>query len=384
VVRGIVAAIVFGAAIVTSYLIYGDGQGRDRTVALLFGFAFGVILQRSRFCFASGFRDVFLLRDRRVILGLIAALAVGSIGYLLQFLLQLQSVGEYLPATAHIGRANWHLVLGGAAFGLGMVVAGGCISGNLYRLGEGQTTSPVALIGVLVGYNAAFLIWNSLWISTVAESREAWLPQWFGYAASFGLQFGLLGAAVILLLRHLPALPPKPAQPMTLSGLTRKIFVEAWPAWAGGIAVGLLGSVAFMFKNPLGVTAEIARVARAMGDGWGILPDRLQGLDVLRGCSMAETGGISLNGIFVLALVAGSFAAAVGAGEFRLRLGKPRGYAFAFGGGILMGFGAMISIGCTVGAFLSGVMAFALSGWLFGIGLLAGAYGGAWILRRVA
>jgi hypothetical protein len=383
VARGIVAALVSVAAIAVAFFLYGDGHGRDKSVAIVFGFVFGAVLQRSRFCFASAFRDVFLLRDRRAMLGLLVALVVGCVGYQLIYLLWIPSVGEFLPRVAHIGRANWHLVLGGATFGLGMVVAGGCISGNLFRLGEGQTTSPVALIGVLVGYNAAFLVWNSLWVSTVAESREVWLPQWLGYVGAFVLQLGVLAAAAHLLFR-LPALPPKPAQPATLAVVHRKVFVEGWPTWVGGVLVGILGTVALLFASPLGVTAEIARVARAMGDGLGLLPDRLQGLDVLRGCSMAETGGISNNGIFVLALVAGSFAAAMGAGEFRLRVGRPRAYAFAFGGGILMGFGAMISIGCTVGTLLSGVMAFALSGWLFAIGLLAGAYGGAWILRRAA
>lgn len=379
----IVAGIVVAAAIAVSFVLYGDGQGRDRAVALMFGFAFGAILQRSRFCFASAFRDVFLLRDRRTMLGLLVALIVGCIGYQLVYLLWIPSVGDFLPRVAHIGRANWHLVMGGAAFGLGMVVAGGCISGNLFRLGEGQTTSPVALVGVLVGYNAAFLVWNSLWVSTVAESREVWLPKGLGYAGAFALQIGVLAAGALWLLR-LPALPPKPGQPATWAVVRRKVFVDGWPTWVGGVLVGILGTVALLFANPLGVTAEIARVARSMGDAVGILPDRLQGLDVLRGCSMAETGGISNNGIFVLALVAGSFAAATAAGEFRLRAGRPKGYALAFGGGILMGFGAMVSIGCTVGTLLSGVMAFALSGWLFAAGLMAGAWGGAWVLRRIA
>ena len=43
-----------------------------------------------------------------------------------------------LLLTAHVTPANGHLLLGGFSFGLGMVLAGGCISGQLYRLGEGS------------------------------------------------------------------------------------------------------------------------------------------------------------------------------------------------------------------------------------------------------
>jgi TusA-related sulfurtransferase len=51
---------------------------------------------------------------------------------------------------------------------------------------------------------------------------------------------------------------------------------------------------------------------------------------------------------------------------------------------VLLGFGAFVASGCTVGALLSGVTVFSLHGWLFGGGLLAGAFAGVSVLRRIA
>jgi hypothetical protein len=56
----------------------------------------------------------------------------------------------------------------------------------------------------------------------------------------------------------------------------------------------------------------------------------------------------------------------------------------SFVGGSLMGYGAGIGIGCTIGAFFSAIPSLALSGWLFGVALLIGAGIGTQIIRRIA
>jgi hypothetical protein len=380
---GAAAALAIG--LVVAAVLLHERRGREASFSILAGFAFGLILQRSRFCFASAFRDVFLLRDRRVLLGVLAALAVGSIGYAVVLQAQLPDPSRYLPPTGHIAPAGWHLLLGGLSFGVGMVLAGGCISGNLYRLGEGGGTAPTALLGVGAGYFIAFNCWNWLYVNAVSTAPVVWLPMKLGYAASLALQLGALAAAAALLLKFLPALPPRAGPPVTLPVALRKVFVEGWPSWLGGAAIGVLATFTFLRTEPLGVTKELGRVARVAGVSMGVVPDRLHGLDTMRGCAEANLGsGMTHNGIFVLALVAGSMLGALLAGEFRIRLGRPKAHGLAFGGGILLGFGAMISIGCTVGTLLSGVMVFSLSGWVFAAGLAAGAWAGGKALRRLA
>ena len=46
-----------------------------------FGLAFGVILQRSRLCFASACRDLFLLRDGRTMRAILVALGLATLGF---------------------------------------------------------------------------------------------------------------------------------------------------------------------------------------------------------------------------------------------------------------------------------------------------------------
>jgi hypothetical protein len=51
-------------------------------------------------------------------------------------------------------------------------------------------------------------------------------------------------------------------------------------------------------------------------------------------------------------------------------------------GGVLLGWGAMTGLGCSVGTLLSGIMAGAVSGWVFGATMFAGAAATLWLGRR--
>jgi uncharacterized membrane protein YedE/YeeE len=62
---------------------------------------------------------------------------------------------------------------------------------------------------------------------------------------------------------------------------------------------------------------------------------------------------------------------------------QPLRYAQSIGGGVLMGYGAGLALGCTVGAFFSAIPSLALNGWVFGAALAIGAYLGVKILNRI-
>jgi len=291
-----------------------------------------------------------------------------------------------VPPTAFITRVSWHTLVGGVAFGLGMVAAGGCISGQLWRLGEGAVASLVALVGVVAGQLLGQVAWNDLWVAVIAEAPTLWLPKSLGYAGSLAVELALLAALALLLLRCVPtAARREAAAGGDVDRALARLFREPWPAAIAGGALGLLATLALMRGAPLGVTAELARCAREAGNALGALPERLEGLDQMSGCRPPEgVSGLSNNGLFVVALVAGSLAAALAAGEFRPRIGRPRALLMALLGGVLLGFGAFLASGCTVGALLSGAMASSGHGWLFGGGLAIGAYGGVVLLRKIA
>ena len=58
-----------------------------------------------------------------------------------------------------------------------------------------------------------------------------------------------------------------------------------------------------------------------------------------------------------IGIVAGATASAIFAREFKLRVPKsPVRYIQSIGGGIIMGYGAGLGLGCTLGAFFSAVL----------------------------
>jgi hypothetical protein len=136
--------------------------------------------------------------------------------------------------------------------------------------------------------------------------------------------------------------------------------------------------------GPLGVTAEIGGHARQAGTALGIVPQRLEGLDTLRGCiTVVRDALLSNNGVFIIALVVAAFAAALFAGQFKPSWPTGGQIARGLSGGVLLGWGAMTGLGCTVGTFLSGVSAGALSGWVFGAAIFAGVAVTLFVGRRV-
>lgn len=82
-------------------------------------------------------------------------------------------------------------------------------------------------------------------------------------------------------------------------------------------------------------------------------------------------------------IIVGSFTAAILAREFRIRAPRtPRRYIQSFGGGIIMGYGAGLGLGCTIGAFYSAVPSLALNGWVYAIALAGGAFVGVQVIKR--
>lgn len=370
------SAIVVTVAVLCSHYLGGIAEGgRELVLSALFGLAFGIVLQRSRFCFFCVSRDFIEHRDARGLLGILAALAIGILGYTLVFgaFLPVPAPGR-LPPQAHIGPVSWVLAAGAFSFGIGMALSGSCISAHLYRLGEGSTVSPFALLGALFGFGLGFASWNGLYLSAMQEAPVVWLPHSLGYAGAAALQLGALGAIALALWRG-----HRPADATTAAAGS---WERRWPAYVGGLLIGFLGVLSYFRLGSLGVTAELGSLARTAANNAGLLPERLEGLDTFAGCATAIKQTLwSGNGVFVLGLVLGAFGAALSAGDFKPRLPRLQEIGRALAGGVLMGWGAMVALGCTVGTLLSGIMAGAASGWIFAVFLVGGLWLG-WLIRR--
>lgn len=370
---------IFLSLIVGAYVLQANSSGDSSPAfSLLIGASLGVAFERGRFCFYCIFRESIEERKTRGLISIISALAVGAIGHAVLFGLFLPNPkGEGLPPNAHIAAVSLPLVAGAFAFGIGMVLSGACISGHFYRLGQGYLRAIPALIGSLFGFGLGFITWNNLYLNQISSSPVLWLPRWLGYGGSLIVTLLVLGSGALYLhtrdnteVSDVVKVSNSPVQ------LIEKIFVTRWSPVATGSIVGIIGVFAYLRVSPLGVTAQLSTISRTFLDSQGKLPEVLHGIDLMKGCIGAVSNSITNNGWLVIGLVVASLAAALAGKNFSITKLTPKNSLSALVGGVLLGWGSMISLGCTVGVLLSGTQAFALSGVVFGVTVFIAVYVG--------
>ncbi|HUZ78984.1 MAG TPA: YeeE/YedE family protein [Chloroflexota bacterium] len=384
-------------ALALAALVVIAGISTDLAVFWAVGLTFGFILQRSRLCFASAFRDLFLMREGRNMKAILAGMGVASLGF--AFIMQKavpDPTAGALPTQAHVTPVGVYLVLGGLLFGVGMVVAGGCVSGTMYRIGEGYVASLASLGGILLGLELAAHSWNWWYAVSVGISPIIWLPSSVGYAGALAITAALLLAAYFGITWWESGRPPlfTPKKAAEQAALTfsdkvaqtwRGIFVKGWPMMSGALALGVLNIFAFTYQHPLGVTGELSSWADRGSSLFGWAAPPIAGASQLAGCVLTA-GGSWLTGNFTLdaGVIGGAFVAAVLASEFKVRWPRQRRrYVQSAAGGLGMGYGAGLAVGCTIGAFFSAIPSLGLNGWIFGLSLLIGAFGGVKIIQRI-
>jgi hypothetical protein len=359
-IRTSVAGVIVLGLLFWAYLLSSNTEtGGRASFSLLIGLALGIVFERGRFCFFCIFRDSIESRKNNGFLSVITALAVGAIGYAIVFGMYLPDTsGEYLPPGAHIGPTSWVLAIAALAFGFGMALSGACISGHLYRIGQGSLRAIPALIGALIGFGLGFITWNTLYLRAIQEAPTLWLPHYIGYAGSLAVTLAALGVIAYFLLKS-----NTESAPEKVSGLAL-LRSKFSPATTGAL-VGVIGTIAYMRIEPLGVTRQLSAISRKAFENQSLLPETINGLDTLAGCVGIVTETISNNGWLIIGFVLASFAGALSANRFKFEIPTVRNSSTALVGGILMGWGSMTALGCTVGVLLSSTQAFAVSGWVF-------------------
>lgn len=167
----------------------------ESLIGFAFGVAIGFVLERGQFCMTSAFRDFFLFRHTHILRAVMLYLALLTPAF---FLFHRAGLIETYP---YIKDAGLFTALGGVIFGIGMVLAGGCASGTLYRIGEGYVTSLVALVGMLLGI--AVFGESYSWIKEVlidpTNIGRLTIIQVAGIPQSMAMLFGTAGFAAIYL-----------------------------------------------------------------------------------------------------------------------------------------------------------------------------------------
>jgi len=185
-------AAVLLAALVCAWLYSKEAYTREGGL-LLCGLAFGVIIQRTRFCFVRGFRDPFMTGEAEGPQAIAASLIISMLGFA-----ALKWTGLRAEDT-FVLQAFWFGALaGGIIFGFGMVVAGGCGSGSLWRAGEGQVKLMLAVICFALT-NSLFKAWmNASKMLTALMGHKIFLPNVITYKWSLILIILIMIAYYIL------------------------------------------------------------------------------------------------------------------------------------------------------------------------------------------
>ena len=151
------------------------------------GSVFGFILQRSRFCFTASMRDPYLTGSTTLTKAVLAAFAITTIGFA-AIKYGAFAKGLPIPGQSYVVPFGVHTIVGAFMFGIGMVIAGGCASGTLMRVGEGFGMQILSLFFFVVGslLGAATFGWWKL--TFIVRSPTVFLPDVFGWIGAVVIQ----------------------------------------------------------------------------------------------------------------------------------------------------------------------------------------------------
>jgi len=437
---GLFALLSIGTYLYNEYYIY-------LSVYIWFGLIYGMCLQYGRFCFSSAFRDLFAIGVPRMFVGIMIATVLFAI---MGATVNASGLSLFHPAPMSI-----HSVIAGLIFGIGMVLAGGCASGSLYKTGEGS--GPALLVVLSISIVQTIFVDVGGWFNNLVP--ESWhdsavqkgLPEsvsvgdgWFdqylvGYvweqpAMTFASMFGmtddsiagaflsnlLIGVVipVILLLivvyifwsrksfmRKLDEQKPGAhGLKYELAGWWTMIASSRRTAIAGlviGVAAGLHMLITQGLRMKFGVRNAGSLLERTGWDSgisangtvfdpgyWYVTTQEAQwsawlmdkvGWNTMDNVFFGYVNGIpnpliNMPGWMSIALIGGAAIMALLNNEFKFKKPTIELATWAILGGTLMGIGARLGLGCNVGAFFVRVANGDPGGWLFGLGMIAGAY----------
>ena len=347
--------------------------------------AFGAIAQRTHFCTMGAVADVVNLGDwtRMRMWGM--AIGVAMIGFNCMVALGwIEAAQSIYAAPALIWLSN---VLGGLLFGFGMVLASGCGSKTLVRVGGGNLKSLVVVVVMAVAAYATMrgmvAVARVATVDKVAFTLPAGqdLPSLLAHAtgASKPLLALLLGGGIgLALLAWAMARPEGRSGEALLAGLgIGAVIVGMW--WVSG-------RLGFVPEHPQTLEPSfLATNSRRMESLSFVAPVAytMDWLILFSDTSRVLTVAI----VTTLGVVLGSAAVALATGGFRWEgFRGTEDTALHLGGAVLMGVGGVTAMGCTVGQGLSGVSTLALGSFIALAGILAGGVLGvrfqAWRVER--
>jgi uncharacterized membrane protein YedE/YeeE len=356
VIFALLALALFGA--LTGFEVSG------RMAALLFiGAGLGFALLHGAFGFTAGWRNLVLHGDGRGFRAQLLVIGLAMLGFIP--LINAYGPDGVVGAVAPVGTS---LVVGSFMFGLGMQLGNGCGSGTLFTLGGGSARMLATLIFFIVGsvIGSIHLPW---WLA-----QPGWNPvnlaDTFGIVGTLALQGLALGALAWLTLRY------QKSRGFNAPAETRGGLLSGpWPFVWAAVALAILDIATLLVAgHPWTITYGFAL--------WGAKTAQAVGFDMSafefwqwsKGKTALENSLLAdVTSVMNIGLILGAMLAAGLSGSFAKPLNaSPRFLAAAVIGGLLMGYGARLSFGCNIGAFLGGIASGSLHGWIWFVCAFAG------------
>ncbi len=342
---------------------------------LIIGIVFGFIVYRTNFCAMGSISDINAFGDWRRFRSWLMAGAVAMLGvaWLEAADLADMSLTMYTAPSFTWG-AN---VVGGLVFGIGMVLGGGCVSKNLVRTGGGDLRSLVVIMVIGI---SAFMTIGGLF----GPFRVAVFGPLMTDLSGAGVADQRLGTILAAVTGMAPATAGWVALVVVAGGillwcLKDKGFRTSPSHMIAGIGIGLCVTAGWLLMaltydefadNPTLISLTFARPT---GDSLDFLMRYTAFSSV--GFGVASLGGTIL-GAFLGALSKGKFALA----SFNGTADTARNLI----GAVMMGFGGVLALGCTVGQGITGVSTLAIGSFLTLASIVAGGFAGMKLMERLA
>ena len=335
------------------------------------GLMLGFILQRGRFCLNSAFRDIVFLQDldlfRAYLLCVVVAILgtnfLEDAGLIMTFNKQTgQLVSSGLLRQSFVPIAN---IFGGFLFGLGIVLAGGCASGIVYRLGEGQISAVMAIFGFFFGV-----------VTTTSGILKPFHELLKGYRVDvFGNQY----PAIWDIFGGGPAAKWITITVFSIAALAfvfkgKPSFGKSGKGYSWGLTGVLVGLVTI-------IAWEVSSLFGGMPRGLAITtPVREFFNTVMYNSSYSPFPEFSFLGIFkgtwgvffILAIPLGAAISALALKEFTWKIPPAKEILTVLFGSFLMGIGAVIAGGCNLGHGVTGMSTMAISSLVAIIAIILG------------
>jgi uncharacterized membrane protein YedE/YeeE len=342
--------------------------------AFLLATVFGAVAARVNFCTMGAISDVVNFGDSRRLRMWVLAVAVAIAGAG-----ALQAAGQVdLSKTLYTGsRIAWlSLAVGGFLFGFGMTLGSGCGSKTLIRIGGGNLKSLIVLVFVAISaymtLKGLFALWRTVGLDPlrfdvgVIGAKTSDLPSilaalgaggaaalWFPYAFATGL------AAWVFASREFRA-----TNEMIIGGIIIGAVI------VGGFYVS--GHLGYLAEDPATLEEKFVATNSGRAESLSFTAPIAYLMELL--IFWTDQSRVMTFGIAgVLGMLVGSAGMALATKSFRWEgFTTTEDLVNHVVGGILMGFGGVTALGCTIGQGLSGVATLALGSFLATGGIVVG------------